>query len=193
LSAVRAECHRRSDAALVGRVAATDRAAFEELYDRHSQAAFSLARSMLEQAPAEAVVGEAFASVWENAAAYDAGRGPVGLWLLGIVRTLSIERLRRLDVGDRRRVGVAWAAGPWEGRGPGARDERGGGGPRTMSDALAALPEDERAVVKLAYFGGLTNREIAEQLDVDVDTVKRRTHLGLAKLRAATGAFAPNR
>jgi RNA polymerase sigma-70 factor, ECF subfamily len=162
--------------------------AFEVVYDRHSDAAFSLAYRMCGQrALAEDVVQEAFLSLWRSGARYDRNRGSVRTWVLGIVHNRAIDALRRRTVRDRglvddegieerlvapERTDVEFA------RREDAREIRG---------ALEQLPEEQSRVIELAYFGGLTHVEIASMLDAPVGTIKGRMRLGLAKMRMALG------
>jgi RNA polymerase sigma-70 factor (ECF subfamily) len=163
-------------------------AAFEVIYDRHADAAFSLALRMCRQrALAEDVVQEAFLSLWRSGARYDRGRGSVRTWTLGIVHNRAIDAIRRRTVRDR---GVVSDEGIEE-RVPARertelefarRDEA-----REIRDALGQLPEEQSRVIELAYFGGLTHVEIASMLDIPVGTIKGRMRLGLTKMRMALG------
>jgi RNA polymerase sigma-70 factor (ECF subfamily) len=162
--------------------------AFEVIYERHADAAFSLAYRMCGQrALAEDVVQEGFLSVWRSGARYDRGRGSVRTWVLGIVHNRAIDALRRRTVHDRGRVSDEGI----EDRLPARertdvefarRDEA-----REVRDALEQLPEEQSRVIELAYFGGLTHVEIASMLDAPVGTVKGRMRLGLAKMRMTLG------
>jgi RNA polymerase sigma-70 factor, ECF subfamily len=163
-------------------------AAFEAVYDRHADAAFSLAYRMCGQrALAEDVVQEAFLSLWRSGARYDRGRGSVRTWVLGVVHNRAIDALRRRTVYDRGRVSedgieerlVAPERTDVEAA---RRDEA-----REVRDALRQLPDEQCRVIELAYFGGLTHVEIASMLDTPVGTVKGRMRLGLAKMRMALG------
>jgi RNA polymerase sigma-70 factor, ECF subfamily len=163
-------------------------AAFEVVYDRHADAAFSLAYRMCGQrALAEDVVQEAFLSLWRSGARYDRNRGSVRTWVLGIVHNRAIDALRRRTVRDR---GVVHDEGIEE-RVPApertdvefARREDA----REIRGALEGLPEEQSRVIELAYFGGLTQVQIASMLDEPVGTVKGRMRLGLAKMRMALG------
>jgi RNA polymerase sigma-70 factor, ECF subfamily len=163
-------------------------AAFEVIYDRHADAAFSLAYRMCGQrALAEDVVQEGFLSLWRSGARYDRARGSVRTWVLGIVHNRAIDALRQRTVRERGRVSdegieeriVASERTDVE---VGRRDEA-----REVRDALEALPDEQSRVIELAYFGGLTHVEIAAMLDTPVGTVKGRMRLGLAKMRMALG------
>jgi RNA polymerase sigma-70 factor, ECF subfamily len=163
-------------------------AAFEVIYDRHADAAFSLALRMCRQrALAEDVVQEAFLSLWRSGARYDRARGSVRTWTLGIVHNRAIDAIRRRAVRDR---GVVSDEGIEE-RIPARertelefarRDEA-----REIREALGQLPEEQSRVIELAYFGGLTHVEIATMLDIPIGTIKGRMRLGLTKMRMALG------
>ncbi|MCA1671032.1 MAG: sigma-70 family RNA polymerase sigma factor [Actinobacteria bacterium] len=175
---------RLTDEELVRGIARVEPAAFDVLYRRHGAAAFALARRMLgSQARAEDAVQEAFISLWRTARRYDSARGSVRSWLLGIVRNRSIDVLRGLDVHQRRRIEMenfeGRVAAPHETEADVVRREQA----RRVQSALATLPRDQRRVLELAYFGGWTQTEIAEHLELPLGTVKSRTRLGLKKLR----------
>ncbi len=163
--------------------------AFEVVYDRHVDAAFSLAMRICRQrSVAEDVVQEAFLSLWRSGARYDRNRGSVRTWTLGIVHNRAIDALRRRAVRER---GVVPDEGIAE-RVPARertelefarRDEA-----REIREALGQLPQEQSRVIELAYFGGLTHTEIASMLDMPIGTVKGRMRLGMEKMRAALGA-----
>jgi RNA polymerase sigma-70 factor (ECF subfamily) len=163
-------------------------AAFEVVYDRHADAAFSLAYRMCGQrGVAEDVVQEGFISLWRSGARYDRDRGSVRTWILGIVHNRAIDALRRRTVRDRGRVsdeGIEerMAAPERTDLEVARRDEA-----REVRDALQQLPEEQSRVIELAYFGGLTHVQIASMLDTPVGTIKGRMRLGLAKMRMALG------
>ncbi len=162
--------------------------AFEVIYDRHADAAFSLAFRMCRQrALAEDVVQEAFLSLWHSRARYDRHSGSVRTWLLGIVHNRSIDALRRRGVRDR---GIIAEEGieerleaPERTDVEVARREEA----REIRDALDGLPDEQSRVIELAYFGGMTHVQIASMLDMPVGTIKGRMRLGLSKMRMMLG------
>jgi RNA polymerase sigma-70 factor (ECF subfamily) len=160
--------------------------AFELLYDRHGGAAFSLAYRMLgNRGSAEDVAQEAFLSIWRSRLRYQAERGSVRTWVLGIVHHRAIDALRRSFVHDRRRVEVEGIEEKYEApeltEVEAARREEA----RSVRSALESLPEDQSRVIELAYFGGFSHSQIAEMLETPIGTVKGRMRLGLEKLRRA--------
>jgi RNA polymerase sigma-70 factor, ECF subfamily len=166
-----------------------DPAAFEMIFDRHGTVAYSLAYRVCGQpSVAEEIVQEAFLSLWRSRARYDPARGCVRSWLLRFVHNRAIDALRRI------RAGVADLAPD-----PGLAD--GQPGPeltesllvgreeaRWVRQALDDLPNEQRHVIELAYFVGLTQVEIAQRLELPVGTVKSRMRLGMHKLRVALEA-----
>jgi RNA polymerase sigma-70 factor, ECF subfamily len=174
-----------SDEELMALVAKGDSSALEVLYSRYARIAYGLALRMLANAEhAEEVAQEAFWRVWRRSATFQS-QAMFAPWLFGIVRNLCIDELRR-----RRSRPVAGSGNDeellqavpdqsqdidgqaWEG------ERR-----RLIAQALDELPEDQRKVIELAYFGGLSQREIAEQLNDPLGTVKTRTRLALQKLK----------
>jgi RNA polymerase sigma-70 factor (ECF subfamily) len=163
-------------------------AAFEVIFDRHGDAAFSLAYRMCgRRAMAEDIVQEAFVSLWRSGARYDRGRGSVRSWVLSVVHNRAIDAFRRdvarssLDVSDE---GLAerMAASERTETEVERRDEA-----RQVRTALGELPAEQRQVIELAYFGGFSHNQIAEMLKLPAGTVKGRMRLGLTKLRMLLG------
>jgi len=165
-----------------------DPQSFEVIFDRHGDAAFSLAYRMCgRRAMAEDVVQEAFVSLWRSGARYDRARGSVRSWVLSVVHHRAIDAFRRDAVRTSRDVRDEGLAE----RMPAAerteveverRDEA-----RQVRTALGELPTEQRQVIELAYFGGFSHSQIAEMLKLPAGTVKGRMRLGLTKLRIALG------
>ena len=168
--------------------------AFDVVYQRHADAAFSLAYRMCgTRQLAEDIVQEAFLSMWRSGARYDRTRGSVRTWLLGIVHNRAIDALRRTVVHDRRRasdegIEERFAAPERTDFEVARRDEA-----REIRDALRALPDEQSRVIELAYYGGFTHTEIARMLDAPVGTIKGRMRLGLRKLRGELDQLEPTR
>jgi RNA polymerase sigma-70 factor (ECF subfamily) len=174
-----------ADEDLMLRVREGDAVAFGAVYDRHSTAAFSLAYRMCgKRSAAEDVVQEAFLSLWRASARYDARRGSVRTFVLGIVHNRAIDALRRSTVHDARRasdegIEERFAAADRTDAEVARRDQA-----AEVRSALGQLPADQQKVIELAYFGGFTHTEIAEMIETPLGTVKGRMRLGLEKLRA---------
>jgi RNA polymerase sigma-70 factor, ECF subfamily len=162
--------------------------AFEVVYERHSGAAFSLAYRMCgTRAQAEDVVQEAFLSMWRSGARYDATRGSLRTWMLGIVHNRAIDSLRRSVVHDRRRASDEGIEERFEARERTDVEVARLDEAQEIRDALQTLPAEQSRVIELAYFGGFTQTEIATMLEAPIGTVKGRMRLGLEKLRAQLG------
>ncbi|HEV8363446.1 MAG TPA: sigma-70 family RNA polymerase sigma factor [Gemmatimonadaceae bacterium] len=181
-----------TDAELLKRLALGEERALGDLYDRHSATAFSLARAIVRDvADAEEVVAETFAQMWRTAASFDPGRGSVVAWVTTIVRTRALDLIR----AQRRRARVlddavltaeddAIAGVPSGGDTP-DRDVERAEARELVRRSLADLPTAQRRVLELAYFGGMSQSEIAEFLKEPLGTVKTRMRAGLEKLRNA--------
>jgi RNA polymerase sigma-70 factor (ECF subfamily) len=162
--------------------------AFEVVFDRHAGPAFSLAYRMCGRRPmAEEIVQEAFMSLWRSATRYDPSRGSVRSWVLRVVHNRAIDAFRRElpstshDVPDDRISETLPARERTEDEVERRSDAR------LVRRALDELPQDQRQVIELAYFGGFSHSQIATALGVPAGTVKGRMRLGLSKLRVALG------
>jgi RNA polymerase sigma-70 factor (ECF subfamily) len=173
------------DLALVRRVAENESAALAELHDRYAGMLLALARRVLGPAgEAEEVVQEAFVQVWNQADRYDPGRSSVSTWLILITRSRALDRLRSRQA--RERTSEAAGAEPPPEPSAGAeehvlhRERRG-----RVRAALAELPEEQRRVLEMAFYEGLSQSEIATRTGTPLGTVKTRALLGMKKLRQA--------
>jgi RNA polymerase sigma-70 factor (ECF subfamily) len=180
------------DSALVAQAAAGDERALGGLYDRYGGMSFSLACAIVgERADAEEVVADAFAQVWRSASGFDAGRGSVAAWLATIVRTRALDLVR----SRKRRARVLEEAAVVTDEGetlvlaPSIESTDRSAELRETSvmvrKSLAELPLPQRRVIELAYFGGLSQSEIAAQLSEPLGTVKTRMRAGMDRLRQA--------
>ncbi len=166
-------------------VASGNPRAFEVVYERHCTAVFSLAyRICGAQTAAEEIAQEAFLAIWRSGARYDRARGSVRTWLLGVVHNRAIDALRRTTVHQRHQTLDEHAAerleAPERTDVEAARREEA----RSMRALLDGLPEEQRRVIELAYFGGFTHEQIAQMLDLPLGTVKGRMRLALEKMRS---------
>lgn len=163
-----------------------DARAFEVIFDRHAAVAFSLAyRICGRRAIAEDIVQESFLSLWRSGARYDPTRGSVRSWILGTVHNRAIDSFRKERLTSSRNVGDEGLAErlPAPQRTEAEIERRDDA--RQVRAALITLPEEQRRVIELAYFGGFSHTEIADLLGLPAGTVKGRMRLGLTKMRVA--------
>ena len=174
---------RLEDHELVLRVARGDVLAFETIYDRHSAQVFGLAMRVTgRRRAAEEATQDAFLGVWRAARSYDKNRGTCKTWLLSMVRNRSIDWLRRearhgrdVEIDDTL-LGRLEAAERTEEQ-VAEREES-----VHARKLVLSLPDDQRRVIELAYFNGLTQTEISEKVGIPLGTVKGRQRLALQKM-----------
>ncbi len=167
-----------------------DAQAFEIIYERHANAAFSLAYRMTgRRGAAEDVVQEAFLSLWRSGARYDRTRGSVRTWVLGIVHNRGIDSLRRNLRHDTRRASDEGIEERFEAKERTDLQAAHSEEAAEVRSALKTLPEEQSKAIELAYFGGFSHSEIATMLEMPIGTVKGRIRLGLEKLRDQLGQF----
>jgi RNA polymerase sigma-70 factor (ECF subfamily) len=172
-----------TDSTLLDRIKASDAAAFEMLYDRHSRSAYGLAyRILVNPEAAEDVVQDAFLTVWRQPASYGAERGTVRSWLLAIVHHRAIDLVRRRTHREDRQQNLDDAL-PLPDTVDTMEQARQNVEGEQVRQAISQLPPDQQRSVMLAYFGGYTHDEIARQLGVPLGTVKGRLRIGLQKMR----------
>ena len=166
-----------SDGELILRTGNGDRGAFEVLYKRYSRPVFGLAlRRLGDRGRAEDAVQETFASIWRAARTYKPERGPGAPWLYAVARNAIVDRGRmRLEPAVETPEEVSGEAGPAE------RAEESWTSWR-IHRALEELNENERSVIELAYWSGLSQSEVADYLGIPLGTVKTRTRAALARL-----------
>jgi RNA polymerase sigma factor (sigma-70 family) len=173
-----------SDEVLLALVARGDEEALASLYDRYAGVAYAVAlRVVRDSGLAQDAVQDAFLAAWRTAAGFDPARGTGSTWLLTLVHRRAVDVVRR---EQRRRA---------EPLGEGARDAGGTVDEdalirdrrRAVQEALARLPPEQRQALELAYYGGLTQSELAEQLGLPLGTVKSRMFAALARLRDLLG------
>lgn len=176
-----------SDAELMARLAAGEQWPMGVLYDRYARLVFSMVLKILHhQEQAEDIVQEVFLRVWRGADSFHASRGSFVNWLLGIAHHRAIDELRRQGGQQRRAVFVddddALRSVPDLSDGPAElawiTQQR-----QAVREAMRQLPAEQRQAIELAYFGGLTQREIASHTGTPLGTVKTRMRLALQKLR----------
>jgi len=173
---------------LIRRMAGRDRDALAAFYDTYSPLAFGVLRRMLPPEEAAEVLQDVFWALWRGASDYDPARGTPEAWVTVRARSRGIDRLRSL----RRRDEMFVSAEP---RGE-VTDDPSAQFASLVEDrdllrgALGALPPEQREVIGLAYFGGMSQSEIASRLRQPLGTVKTRIRLGMDRLRGLVGARA---
>jgi RNA polymerase sigma factor (sigma-70 family) len=174
------ETPQRTDEELVEAVALADEDALGELYDRFAKVAYGLAYKILQDAAlAEDAVQEAFLQIWRGAGTYRPERAKASTWLLTFVHRRAVDLVRREQ--KRRTLPVV---GEPQGADPGADEEVVERSRREIvQDALRRLPAEQREPIELAYYGGLTQSELAERLGQPLGTIKSRMFTGLQRLR----------
>jgi RNA polymerase sigma-70 factor (ECF subfamily) len=169
-----------TDGELIELVGGGDRSAFDELYRRYARPVLGLAlRRLGDRGRAEDAVQDAFAAIWRSASSYDRERGAGAPWLYTVARNAIVDGLRRApepaaeapdepspEPGPPDRAEQAWVS--WR-----------------VHRALETLPDHERSVIELAYWGGLSQSEVADYLNLPLGTVKTRTRSALARLAGA--------
>jgi RNA polymerase sigma-70 factor (ECF subfamily) len=168
----------RSDAELLAQVADGDHGAFEELHRRYARSVLGIAlRRIGDRGRAEDAMQDTFTSVWRSAARFDPARGKATSWLFTVARNAIVDCLRRRpdattadppdvpanDPGPDDAAESEWVS--WR-----------------VHRALETLPQQERMLVELAYWGGLSQSEIAERVGIPLGTVKTRTRSALHRL-----------
>ena len=169
-----------SDEQVLEAVGRGDDDALGVLYDRFGRLAFRLAfRILRDRALAEDAVQEAFLAVWRSADAYKRERAKPSTWILTVVHRRAVDIVRREQSrrGEPLEVAPEPAAGPAD-EDAVLRDRR-----AAVQTALTELPGEQRQALELAYYGGLTQSELAERLGVPLGTVKSRMFAGLGRLR----------
>lgn len=179
----------------MARLASGDLVALERLYDRYALLVFSVGvRVLQDRQLAEDVTQEVFLRLWRSPQAYDPARGRLLSWLMSVTRNRAIDELRRRvrrDQSEDAREAQLWLV----------RSDVPADDPQLAASlaelraavrlALAELPQVQREVIELAYFGGLTQIEIAERTGTPLGTVKTRVRLAMHKLRDMLDGFAP--
>jgi RNA polymerase sigma-70 factor (ECF subfamily) len=171
-----------ADRELLARIVARDMTALRALYDACASRAMAIALRLLhDRAEAEDVVQETWVEVWKRAAQYDERRGGVVAWVCTIARTRAIDRLRAR--GSAARAEASAGTDAVEDVAPAASElAESRQDQERVAAALAQLPPEQRRALELAYFDGLTQREIAERTGDPLGTVKTRVRLALRKL-----------
>ena len=175
---------------LLARVANRERAAFEQLYARYSNILYATAMKFLKQdADAQDVVQDVFIQIWDKAKLYDPTKGKPLTWALTMTRNRSIDRIRAIQRRTRLRddfeseTVADESAGVREALFEVDASEKS----QILRDAVGRLSPEQRKVIELAFFGGLTQSEVADRLGEPLGTIKARARRGLMKLKEILG------
>ncbi len=176
-----------TDEQLISAICAGNEFAIEELYERYHRYAYALAyRILRDPAAAEDIVQDAFLSIWRKASSYQAQTGSVQSWIQAIVRNRSIDKIRASAHRD-----YQWSPLQVENEQDPPSEEPDvweqawqGEQHRIICEVLEQIPGEQRMVIELAYFEGLTHVEIAERYQIPLGTVKGRMRLGLQKMKS---------
>lgn len=171
-----------TDVELITRITRRDRSAFDAFYDRYAQIIFGLClRILRDRAEAEDALQDIFVQIWKEAERFDPGRASAKTWIFTIARSRSLDRYRSRKSVQKRiePEAVDFAAVP------GTGDlQQSSLMQQYVGRALEQLSKDQRTVLELSYYEGLTQEEIAERLGEPLGTIKSRIRSSLIKLRA---------
>mgnify|MGYP003118758172 CR=1 FL=1 len=181
------------DRELMARIKARDTAALSELYDNYHRLLFGLILSILKKREeSEDILQEVFTTIWEKAEQFDTERGTVYTWIVSLTRNKSIDRLRSKVYKEQKKQSVSLndedvfhplyseETDPLENTILTDRAKR-------LHNALTEISAKQRKVLQVAYFNGMSQREIADEFDIPLGTVKTRMRDGMMKLREILG------
>ncbi|WP_346267276.1 sigma-70 family RNA polymerase sigma factor [Halalkalibaculum roseum] len=178
---------------ILRRIKARDEKAMAELYELYNGLLFSMIISVVKKKEeAEDVLQEVFVTIWEKAPTFNEERGNVYSWLVTLTRNKAIDRIRSKDYKTQKKATQDVDAPDFFLEGNkydplkttiySDRTE-------LVKKALSEIPESQSEVLKIAYYEGLTQREISEQLDIPLGTVKTRMRQGMIKLKDLLGEY----
>ena len=179
-----------TDAELLRRIAAGDAEAFGQLYDRTSRVLFSMARQILRNdAAAEDLLQDVYVQVWDRAGSFDESLGRPITWLITLTRNRAVDRLRSSQRFERMIEAAQLESALTSAGNAAVEPEMDGDQRRVIRAALNGLSAEQRQALDMAFFGGLTQSEIAEELKVPLGTVKARIRRGMLQMRDALKRF----
>ncbi|MGE0785547.1 MAG: sigma-70 family RNA polymerase sigma factor [Sandaracinaceae bacterium] len=173
------------DVELVIALARGDRDALASLYDRHSGALFGLGIKLLrDRGEAQELLHDVFLEAWKRAGDYDPSRGSVKTWLMLRMRSRCLDRIK--SAGRARTSAVGTDLSRYAGSEAASAATAVDAG--RVYAALTELPNEQRQVLELGYFAGLSCSEMADELDIPIGTVKSRLHAAMKRLRSTFAA-----
>lgn len=159
-----------------------DHEALGRLYDRHAPVMLSVGERVLgNRREAEDLLHDVFVEIWQKAGDYDPARGKVATWMRLRMRSRALDRVRSASRRERATEITDRILGRVHSPNPVAGDRAG------LQAALAALPNEQSAVIMLSYFGGMSASEIGEAVGIPTGTVKSRAAAAMQKLRRTLG------
>lgn len=168
---------------LIGRMTNQSEETLMAMYEQYGALVYSVAYRVLNQAQdAEEVTQDVFMRVWENSHKYDAERGSFTAWLATIARNAAVDKLRkrRRREPEQGTLSMDASAHLWETT---LLDDKDNDLRRMLNSAMSSLPREQQQTIQLAYFHGMSQREIAEYLNRPLGTVKSQIRLGMKRLR----------
>lgn len=172
---------------LLNGIRTRDERSFEALYDRYAPLLFSLIQSIVKnRVDAEDLLQETFVQIWDKAEGFDETKGTVYSWVVALARNRAIDRIRSRSFRDRGRTagGETVEAAPNPGLHSPLDILIDGEQAARVRNALASIPQEQREVITIAYFQGLSQSEIASTTQIPLGTVKTRMRQGMKKLHA---------
>jgi RNA polymerase sigma-70 factor (ECF subfamily) len=175
-----------TDAELLRRTAAGDADAFSRLYERTSRVLFALARQILRNdTAAEDLLQDVYVQVWDRARSFDESLGRPITWLMTLTRNRALDRIRSSQRFERMIQAAEEETELAEAANVGSEPEMDAEQRRLIFEALRSLSAEQRQALDMAFFGGLTQAEIAEKLNVPLGTIKARIRRGMIQMRDA--------
>jgi RNA polymerase sigma-70 factor (ECF subfamily) len=175
---------------LIDRIRARDPQALVELYDQFGRVAYAVAlRYLRDSGETEDVVQDVFTTLWNDPGKYVARLGSFSTWLMQVVRNRSIDRLRNRNARARATQEAA-RLGPVDRELPDVAAPEDAEAIQRVLKEVNTLPDEQRDIIRLAYFDGLSQSQIAEKLSQPLGTVKTRMRRAMERLRLALRAFA---
>jgi RNA polymerase sigma-70 factor (ECF subfamily) len=175
-----------TDAELLRRTAAGDADAFSRLYERTSRVLFALARQILRNdTAAEDLLQDVYVQVWDRARSFDESLGRPITWLMTLTRNRALDRIRSSQRFERMIQAAEEETELAEAANVGSEPEMDAEQRRLIFEALRGLSAEQRQALDMAFFGGLTQAEIAEKLNVPLGTIKARIRRGMIQMRDA--------